>query len=374
MSTIGLTREPTFVYPSARQFPFDEVIDQIVRALEDRNWNVPGIDVTFNVAGSGNAKERSVSQISGHDFHIRLFGDSSKTIKIPDEELSIFGDESGPDYRVLVDGKYAKYTPECRCTDMRLAHTHRGNRSPWLANNDPDAMLIPVSTQSVMESFSIWLGSHVLERILRSPAEEKVDMFSEVLVPFPDTIGPLFCFGKPQDARRVTVGKADISSLTPENQYGMRGTGYRLLPLNVRAIGATPYVVYDGFLWVGFGAVTSETPPSTLTAPGHFWSSDIETAVFRICPNRANGVFVVDNAAYENSRSNALKAARRESPRRLILTDGEVDAAKQARAETIVPVASYQPGMFADPVMLINRELDMSEVDLVLAPTDMYVR
>ena len=51
-----LTVKPQFLYPRSRQFPFDEIAENIVRALEKRNWNVPGIEVEFDTYGSGEAK------------------------------------------------------------------------------------------------------------------------------------------------------------------------------------------------------------------------------------------------------------------------------------------------------------------------------
>ena len=65
-----LTTKPTFLYPHSRQFPFDEVAEKIVRALEKRNWNVPGISVDFYTYGSGEAKYKMVNHIIGSDFKL----------------------------------------------------------------------------------------------------------------------------------------------------------------------------------------------------------------------------------------------------------------------------------------------------------------
>ena len=63
-----LTVKPQFLYPRSRQFPFDEIAENIVRALEKRNWNVPGIEVEFDTYGSGEAKYKYVKRITGKDF------------------------------------------------------------------------------------------------------------------------------------------------------------------------------------------------------------------------------------------------------------------------------------------------------------------
>ena len=68
--TTATSMEPRFLYPQSRQFPFDEVCEQIVRALEERNWSVPGITVDFDVYGTGDEKYRLVRHIKGDDFKL----------------------------------------------------------------------------------------------------------------------------------------------------------------------------------------------------------------------------------------------------------------------------------------------------------------
>ncbi len=60
--------KPAFLYPQSRQFPFDEVAEQIVRALEERNWRVPGIDVQFFEYKGGGERHQIASYVSGADF------------------------------------------------------------------------------------------------------------------------------------------------------------------------------------------------------------------------------------------------------------------------------------------------------------------
>jgi hypothetical protein len=60
--------EPQFLYPKSRQYPFDEVCEQIVRALEERGWDVPGLTINFGVYGGEAEKYRLVRSIVGDDF------------------------------------------------------------------------------------------------------------------------------------------------------------------------------------------------------------------------------------------------------------------------------------------------------------------
>src|SRR6185436_1448757 len=59
-----------FLYPASRQFPFDEVCEQIVRSLQARNWKVPGFAVKFHDYGSGAQKLRIVSSIKSDQLDV----------------------------------------------------------------------------------------------------------------------------------------------------------------------------------------------------------------------------------------------------------------------------------------------------------------
>jgi hypothetical protein len=61
-----------FLYPKSRQFPFDEVCEQIVRALEARVWKVPGFSIEFHDYGRGAQKLRYVSSIKSDQSAIDL--------------------------------------------------------------------------------------------------------------------------------------------------------------------------------------------------------------------------------------------------------------------------------------------------------------
>ena len=171
-------------------FPFDGVCEQIVRALEDRNWTVPDISVEFDVYGSGEQKYRMVRTVTGEDFRLYFgrpqarhgsWNDTAaiSQINIPLLELSVYDDESGPTLATYVGNDwdadkvefvssskinsklsgerrlYLKYRATCHCGSTRgarfpgigmlmdplaqaaLGHTHEGRRSPLLvADND----------------------------------------------------------------------------------------------------------------------------------------------------------------------------------------------------------------------------------------------
>ena len=185
-----------FLYPTSRQFPFDEVCEQIVRGLEKRSWRVPGIDVKFHYYGSGEQKYRTLSHITSADFKL-LFHRGQGTlpggrwnntaaiteIVIPHKELHVYDDESGPAFYLYVGKhyerdrewflngskvnsklnrepkRYLKYNGGCDCqnragtsfetvgflmatltgdvkTLAQMKHTHRGQRPPILVHTN----------------------------------------------------------------------------------------------------------------------------------------------------------------------------------------------------------------------------------------------
>lgn len=221
----------SFLYPTSRQFPFDEICEQIVRELERRNWNVPGIEVTFCDNHSGNQYVQSITSEQYELFFLREQGRlpsgtaniaAVNRISIPQRIISVYSDESGPSYYVYVgdnyerdrtefmhgrrihsklDGKpktYLQYQGQCDCKRTegasfsaldflaakvagdrealaRLYHRHRNTRSPLLVHdNDCGREYDPVGaeprvfrTSDIMDEFTKYLMNVVLPMILR---------------------------------------------------------------------------------------------------------------------------------------------------------------------------------------------------------------
>jgi hypothetical protein len=405
------TAGPTFLYPTSRQFPFDEVCEQIVRTLEDRNWDVPGITVEFHNYGSGDQKYRLVSDIRGDGFQLhfgrvqRRLGHYNDTaavsqLVIPGKQLDIYDDESGPTYYVYVgeswerdkerflrgskvnsrldrEGRwYLMYKGACRCGASDFGqHYHSGRRPPLLVHDNDLGReydtngLEPKSyrTSEVLEEFRSWLQDTLLARILEHPpAAERIDIFQgPAPTPFPQDAGPIFCFGSANAARRVYQGRLDPDQLSPDQRFAFSANGYSLLGSGGGQ--TVPEVAYGGFRWCGLGPVAADTNLTMLEIPGHDRWGDREQYVFRITPSRADGIYIADNAVYERRRAELFEAI---APRTR-LTDAELAEAEVARALTIVPIAEYTGG-YEQPVVLINRELGFDEVELVSGPWPEY--
>ena len=109
-----LTVTPKFLYPYVRQFPFDEVAEKIIRELEKRNFQVPGITVDFDTYGAGEAKYQHVHHVIGDEFKLtfmrvqRLLTSGWNDVAalheicIPRQLIRGFDDESGPTYYLYV--------------------------------------------------------------------------------------------------------------------------------------------------------------------------------------------------------------------------------------------------------------------------------
>ena len=382
-----------FLYPKSRQYPFDKVSEQIVRALHARDWKAPGFKIAFRNYGSGAQKLRYVSSVVSdqsaidlgmHDVEIRfgrpqgqLPGGSWNDTAAIDEvrfgkrALHVYEDESGPTYNVYVGDDWerdrstwwsrpnARLNKEPRtCVKYSGRHRYRGERAIDLVCNGDYREYGPegeeprsFSTAEVMEEFRVYLQS-LLTTIEAFPVADVIaDVCAEPqLIPFPAGVGPLFAYGELRDARRIELGKKCIDDLPLADRYGMRGDGWRLARLDIKRGDDLPDVAFDGFLWCG-------TSPNI---PGEHGRGFADQLV-KVTPTDARGIYVADHAAYEKRRAEIAATLKGQ---RDCFTDAEVDDFIRARACTIVPITEYK-GRYEDPVYLINRELSFDEVEVV---------
>lgn len=97
----------------------DEPAEKIVRALEAKNWNVPGIKVEFDEYGANNEYKR-VLHVRAPDYVLffcigkELLDENHYNTAnlhmatIPKKELSVFDDHSGPTLSVYMDKNWEK--------------------------------------------------------------------------------------------------------------------------------------------------------------------------------------------------------------------------------------------------------------------------
>lgn len=395
-----------FLYPTSRQFPFDEVCEQIVRELEKRNWKVPGIKVGFNEYGSGEQKFRHVECIKGGDFKLRFYRKQRtmpggawndvaavSEILIPKKELHVHEDESGPglyfyvgnkwkrDRKIFMDGikvnsrlekkprMYLLYSGQCWCRDAVISHTHPGHRSPLLAHDSNLGReydeLKTFRTTEVMNEFKQYLKANTLKIIKARPIPKKqTNKLTPVkYIPFPQLdLGEIFAFAGYSDKLRIELGKENKDNLEPSDRYSLTANGYRLMSLDTPNDGTVPEVAYEGFLWCGIASTLINASINSLEIPGSFGLNN-EQFIIRVKPSRANGVYIADHAPYKKRREEIAEIMKDRDN----YTSAEIADFICARARTIIPISKYKGG-YEQPVILINRELSFDEVEIVSGP------
>ena len=389
-----LNVKPEFLYPYYRKFPFDEVAEKIVRALEKRNWKVPNITVEFDTYGSGEAKYKHVYRIIGEDFKLcfsRIQGklESSyndtaalSSICIPKQSIRVYSDESGPTYYLYVGEnweedkswfmnstkvnsklhneprRYLKYKRHIRdiIVEELVSDTDLGREySP--IGDEPQS----INLEKKYGEFKRWLEENVLNYILSFSEKPKIEEDAVQLIPYEGPWPIVYSICGVRDKKRILIGKKNPNDLPLQDRHAYFGSGRRLVYLCCK--GNYPKVANEGFMWCD---VNQEiTKNSKCDDVSQYVRSEMKTLfggnyIIGIKLKYANDVYVADNAIFEETRQNLFKAI---APRER-LTDEELDEAIAARGATIIPITEYK-GDYEEPMLLIARELDFDEIEWI---------
>lgn len=396
---------PTFLYPHSRQFPFDEVSEKIVRELQKRNWNVPGITVEFNEYGSGEARYKHVYNIKGSDFRLLFMRSQGQLdsfhndvaalyeIYIPKQSITVYEDESGPVYYLYVgedwetdkkwfmnsiklysrlDGKPRKYLKYTGAYSSKFSIFCTGRRDLLISNTDFGREYSPEGDEPTsfncsekMDEFTTWLYENVLKYIMNFPEAEiiKFPANDKTLIPYNGPWKTIYSICSSLVKEKIEEGKENINSLSPETRFAL-SPSHRLVPLSVSCNKYNvPTVAYDGFIWCDvnqedFITKYGQILYSVETAMSSLFDSS--QYILAIKPKYSNHVYVADNSKFEEIRQELF---RKVAPRSY-LTNEEIDYAHAARGSTIVPITEYTGG-YKEPIVLINRELEFDEVEIL---------
>jgi hypothetical protein len=427
MTAVTAPAEPQFLYPFSRQFPFDEVCERIVRELEIRNWQVPGITVKFEHYGTGDQKFRHVSRVMGKDFKL-WFCRKQRTmpggqyndiaaineIVIPRKELHVYNSEDGPTYITYVGNNwerdrnqfinglkvnsklndqprtYLRYKGQCHCISSvrglfnNLPHTHPGRRSPLLVHdNDLGREYEPqpgkwnwrkkmrqpgdpvsFSTEKVFLEFKEYLEKVLLAQIIAHPiSTEKVDVFGITAVPFP------------QSGIQGEIFCFADSKAAERIKEGKRDPK-ELQPSDRYGLKG------GGYRLVPYGVRNDGTIPD-IAYEGFLWCGiaptlvdvpieDLEVPGHYRWPDceqyvirlRPNRANDIYIADHAPYEKRRKELSDAITDGRKEFTDPEVDDFKRARGRTIIPITEYKGG-FEQPVILIDRELGFDEVEII---------
>lgn len=402
MNTSVARPAPLFLRPTARNYPVDEVCAKIAEALEARNWEVPGIEVKFTTYGSGASLFRMLYEVRGNDFALRYhrsqglndgFYDMAaiNRIAILKKDVELYGDGSGPrlseyigdaddwekDRKWFYRGYYSSRRENL--LEFREHGPYVNVTSSYEYGSTGTATLLVAhdgsrlyKTFDLLDEFSRWLKDNVLTVIESYPeSEPDHNRFNVADIPFPSGLPPIFCFATMEDAYRIRQAKVDITEIRPQNRYGLREER-SLVNLGVR----DKHHPHDKAFrevarWCGFGEVDetstiwkSDQNPglSIAKGPGGYYPSDCEF-ICRITPNRANNIYVADYEEYMKVRRVLIA----ELNDRKEFTPEEMKEMDLAFAHSIVPITEYD-GSYEQPVVLVQRELEFDEVELVAGP------
>ena len=393
-----LNVKPKFLYPYSRQFPFDEVAEKIVRALEKRNWKVPGVTVEFYTYGSGEAKYKKVQYIRGENFMLhfcRVQGSLNQYLNdtaamnevyIPKQGIEVYDDESGPTYYLYVGEDWeqdkqwfidsikvhSKLDKKPRKYLKYKGNTYKGRATKLIHDNDLNREYSPegdepqtINLGKKFQEFSLWLEKFVLDYILKFPEQEREEEPAVELVPYSGPWPVVFSLCKGQAVDRILKGKQNPNELPLEDRHAYFGDGHRLVPLSATSE-ELPKIAHKGFIWcdvnqsITLGSTKEDVLSEVYWAMG---SLSFEDYVIAVRLKYANDVYVADNAKFDETRYKLFEAI---APRKR-LTDDELNQAEIARGKTIVPITEYKGG-YKEPVLLINRELDFEEIEWIAYP------
>lgn len=385
-----LTVKPKFLYPESRKFPFDEVAEKIVRALEKRNWKVPKIEVKFDVYGSGEEKYKLVREIIGDDFKLyfcRIQGripDSFwnntaalQEICIPKQIIEVYEDESGPTYYLYVgndweaDKKWfmnsikvnSKLRNEPRRYLRYSGNAYNKRARELVVDTDLGREYSPVGDEPTSfnlkakyKEFASWLEEHVLKYILSFPEVNEVEEDSVNLIPYNGPWKFIYSFCDNENAERIIQGKKNPDELKPFERHASFGHYGRLVPLDVPRKDRFPEIAREGFIWCDVNSKINRIVQMEMKSS---FRGDNNFITLRL--KYANDVYVADNAAYEEKREAFFKTLEPHE----CLSDEQLGDALAARGATIVSIDEYK-GNYKEPIVLIGRELDFDEIVSIL--------
>ncbi len=400
-----LTTKPKFLYPHSRQFPFDETAEKIVRAIEKRNWKVPGITVKFHTYGSGEAKYQMVSYISGDNFklffcriqgHLDGYWNDTAALHevcIPKQILEVYGDESGPSYYLYVGKDWeaekqwfmnstkvnSKLNKEPRRYLRYTGNTYKQRAKELVADNDlgreyepKDDEPIRLNLNEIFKEFNEWLEENVLQYILNFPESDNIEppIKMEELIPYNGPWSVVFSMCDGREAERLMDGKKNPNELPIEKRHASFGSRHRLVPLSVESEEKLPEIAYNGFIWCDVNQnITPYSKKKDISGSVCLASYDVfgPNFIVAIRPKYANNIYVVDDSKYTEVKRQLFESI---APRDR-LTDEELGEVLTARGATIIPITEYEED-YEKPIVLINRELDFDEIEWLVKLEEKY--
>ncbi len=179
---------------------------------------------------------------------------------------------------------------------------------------------------------------------------------------FPESIGPIFCFGTYDDKFWTIDYARDPSKFSVDTKF--IGRHRLLLELGVTRNDDVPEIAAGSFLWCGLGDNAS-IPFREIKIHGFDRLEESEVFLIRLELKDTSRIYVVDHAPWEKRREELDRLVQDYYSRQF--TKPEMEDFVLARAQTIIPIAEYR-GNYEKPVVLVRRPLSIKEIRVVHGP------
>ncbi len=382
---------------NADEYPFDKPAQRILRALWRRNWDVPGYKIKWSRHLTGKRKNVQVWAITGPDLTIefcrRLRGDGydrpcvAGEIRINGRAIKVYADYcsvnamlyTGDDWErdktsFLSDDSCSLYG-SCDRSGLSVKRFETLAGKKWktvdllpegLRWNETPSETINAAEFMRRIAWDLSVAAARIERI-RKPVFNRNAHQTQNLVKFKSPLrSDLFAFCTWKEYQHVKEVKRRKAVLS-EQAYAMSPKDaidnlQRLYFSNWKPEwGYDLRYLWGRFIWC-FRAST-----------GYFneekkaWQvsrADLITRGFpvKIKPKYANNIFVIDEDVYWKGLDEFLRNLPAERTHYDIF---ELKDACRALEASLIPISEYRPGQYKKPLVLIGRELDVDEVELL---------
>ena len=375
----------------------------LIREIARLGWtDVPGVDVTVWLSGSGRNVTMNVWQIAGTvpevgPFRIVTQGAHDvMEVAIGGKEMAIHSDGSGHINLYVGSGwesdgadwiARSKVNAKLNGEPKTHLYYRQDPHQPNLFHHDTDLGRAhdraPDEPKTLSRAQVIKEQCALLERlvhrlraeptpidgepgaplpeIIAGGAAKLIRLLHQEPIPAPDAFPTLFTTVESRQAWRIRRAQAGLEREDKRDLECALSGGRRLCGLGVPNPKDNPFpeIAYDGFV---YGYVSPQ-----MKREGCYTSSSKENLPALIRPKILNDVFVFDDGAYAVARDALWARVRAVEPERKTLTDAEVAQVDAAVARTLVPAAEYMGG-YANPVYAIRREIGFDEVEVVIGP------
>lgn len=331
----------------------DEVCADIVDALKEKNWSVPGIKITFKQAGSGDTKYYYVQKIAGENFLLqfgrRIDINSQTRLRTQIEDLclekthrhlaTILFDKVVHTTYIGTDWKHDQKTFQKLALDYLAV--------PSLEKKCWSSPTYERCSASEFKLDVAWLRCNVLAYIQAQSSQSPVPLpFIKPAIPFPSQHLPLYVRVTAKELKRIQKGKENPKQLPPHKRFGLSTHGLSLATIYDCGRSGLPKLACRSCRHCHL-----KEPTHLLNERGY--------RVVKLFPKDARYIYVYDEQPAIAHKTKCLATVDR-------LTDEHLRMAIRMAMKTCVSITDYK-GDYIVPVVILSAnvgQLSLDEVEL----------